>query len=83
MGPGFAPSITRLDLASEIIAVADEDAYRTAVALARQEGIFGGISSGANVWTALQRARQIGKGHRIVTLVVDSGLKYLEGDLYR
>ncbi len=83
MGAGFVSSITRLDLAEEIIAVTDEDAYRTAVATARQEGIFGGISSGSNVWAALQRARALGKGHRVVTIIVDSGLKYLEGDLYR
>jgi len=77
------PSITRLDLADEIIAVADEDAYETAKRLARSEGIFGGITSGANVWVAIQRARKIGAGKRIVTVIVDSGLKYLSGDLYR
>ena len=83
IGSGFVPSITRLDLADEIIAVADEDAYETAKRLARSEGIFGGITSGANVWVAIQRARKIGAGKRIVTVIVDSGLKYLSGDLYR
>jgi len=83
IGSGFVPSITRLDLANEIIAVADEDAYETAKRLARSEGIFGGITSGANVWVAIQRARKIGAGKRIVTVIVDSGLKYLSGDLYR
>ena len=82
MGPGFVASICRLDLADEIMPVTDEDAYRTAGELARREGIFGGISSGCNVWAALQRARAIGRGRRIVTLVADSGLKYLEGDLF-
>jgi cysteine synthase A len=83
IGTGFVPSICRLDLADEIIAVSDEDAAETARRLARVEGIFSGISSGANVWTALQRARKIGPGKKIVTIVVDSGLKYLNGDLYK
>ena len=83
IGAGFVPSICRLDLADEIIAVSDEDAYATARKLARQEGIFGGTTSGANVWTAIQRARIIGSGKKIVTIIVDSGLKYLNGDLYK
>jgi len=83
IGSGFVPSICRLDLADEIIAVSDEDAYATARKLARQEGIFGGTTSGANVWAAMQRARIIGPGKKIVTVIVDSGLKYLNGDLYR
>ncbi|MDO6434534.1 cysteine synthase family protein [Flavitalea sp. BT771] len=83
IGTGFVPVICRLDLADEIMAVSDEDAYATARKLARLEGIFGGITSGANVWAALQRARIIGAGKKIVTIIVDSGLKYLNGDLYK
>ena len=83
IGSGFVPAICRLDLADEIIAVKDEDAYATARKLATTEGIFGGTTSGANVWAAMQRARIIGQGKKIVTLIVDSGLKYLNGDLYR
>lgn len=83
IGAGFVPSICRLDLADEIMAVSDEDAYETARKLARQEGIFGGTTSGANVWAAIQRARKLGPGKRIVTVIIDSGLKYLNGDLYR
>lgn len=83
MGSGFVPSITRLDLADEIIAVSDEDAIDTARKLAKVEGIFGGISSGANVWAALQRAKKIGTGKKIVTIVIDSGLKYLNSELYK
>ena len=83
IGAGFVPSICRLDLADEIIAVSDEDAYETARKLARKEGIFGGTTSGANVWAAIQRARTIGTGKKIVTIIVDSGLKYLNGDLYK
>jgi cysteine synthase A len=83
IGSGFVPAICRLDLADEIVAVSDEDAYETARRLAREEGIFGGTTTGANVWTAMQRARKLGAGKKIVTLVVDSGLKYLQGDLYK
>lgn len=46
------------------------------------EGIFGGITSGANVWTSLRLARRLGPGRRVVTVIVDSGLKYLQGDLF-
>jgi cysteine synthase A len=83
IGAGFVPSICRLDLADEIVAVKDEDAVDTARKLARLEGIFGGTTSGANVWTAVQRARKLGAGKKIVTVVCDSGLKYLNGDLYK
>jgi len=83
IGAGFVPSICRLDLADEIIAVSDKDAIETARKLARQEGIFGGTTSGANVWAAIQRAKKIGAGKKIVTVIVDSGLKYLHGELYR
>jgi cysteine synthase A len=83
IGTGFIPAICRLDLADEIIAVKDEDAYDTARNLARTEGIFGGTTSGANLWAAIQRARIIGAGKKIVTVVCDSGLKYLSGDLYK
>jgi cysteine synthase A len=83
MGPGVVTAITRLDLADEIMQVTDEDAFEMARKLAKMEGIFGGITSGANVWAALQRAKVLGPGKKIVTIIVDSGLKYLNGDLYK
>lgn len=83
IGSGFIPSICRMDLADEVIPVKDEDAYETARKLVRTEGIFGGTTSGANVWAAIQRARIIGPGKKIVTIICDSGLKYLNGDLYK
>jgi cysteine synthase A len=83
IGAGFVPSITRLDLADEIFAVSDEDAMETARRLAREEGVFSGTTSGANVWTAIQRAKVLGPGKKVVTIAVDSGLKYLNGKLYK
>jgi len=77
------PAIYRADLADAVMAVTDADAMATARRLAREEGLFGGISSGANVWMALERAKRLSSGARIVTTVCDSGLKYLKGDLYR
>ena len=50
--------------------------------LAQEEGILAGTSSGLNVAGALQLARELGPGHNVVTVAVDSGLKYLAGDLY-
>ena len=83
IGLSFLPSILRKDLIDEVISVKDEDAYNMANQLAKQEGVFGGITSGANVWAALQRAKQQGPGKKIVTVIIDSGLRYLNGDLYK
>ncbi len=82
MGAGFLPGILRKDLIDEAAPVSDADAYATARRLAREEGIFGGISCGANVCVALDVARRLGPGKRVVTVIVDSGLKYLAGDLF-
>lgn len=83
IGSGFVPSICRLDLADEVLSVSDEDAYDTARTMARVEGIFGGTTSGANVWGAIQRGRILGPGKKIVTIICDSGLKYLNGNLFK
>jgi cysteine synthase A len=83
IGTGTIPSNFRKDLCDDAIAVTDEDAMDTARRLARVEGIFAGTTGGANVWAAMQRARIIGKGKVIVTIIPDSGLKYLNGELYR
>ncbi len=83
IGLSFVPKILRKDLIDDVIAVRDEDAFETANALASQEGVFGGITSGANVWAALKRAKEVGPGKTIVTVVIDSGLRYLNSGLYR
>ena len=79
---GSVGTITRTDLIDEIVAVTDEDAAATARRLAREEGIFSGISAGANVWAALMIAEQLGPGRSVVTVAPDSGLKYLQGRLF-
>ncbi len=83
IGPGFVPKVMRMDLVDEVVAVTDQEAYETARKLARVEGIFGGISSGANVFAALKVAKNLGQDKRVVTVIVDSGLKYLQGELFR
>lgn len=83
IGLSFVPTILRRDLIDEVVPVRDEDAYETARLLARREGIVGGVTSGANVWAALRCARELGPGRTVVTVIIDTGLRYLNGDLYR
>jgi cysteine synthase len=81
-GVGFRPPLLGDDDFDEVIAVPQEEAFATARRAAREEGIFSGPSTGANLVAALALARRLGPGKRVVTVQVDSGLKYLEGDLY-
>jgi cysteine synthase A len=82
IGSGFIPAIMRMDLVDEIISVGDRDAHEMARRLATVEGILVGSSSGANLVAALRVAASLGSGHRVMTIAVDTGLKYLNGDLY-
>ena len=78
IGAGFVPEVLRTDLIDEIIQVKDEDAAHTLIRLAREEGIFAGISSGAATWAALELAkREENKGKRIVVVLPDTGERYL------
>lgn len=83
IGLSFVPAILRRDLIDAVVPVTDDDAFRTARQLARREGLIGGITSGANLWAALERARELGPGKTVVTVVIDTGLRYLAGDLFR
>ncbi|QKG84792.1 cysteine synthase A [Kroppenstedtia pulmonis] len=80
--PGFIPDILNQEIYDEIIHVSDEDAALTARKMARMEGILIGPSSGASVWTALQIARRLGAGKRIVCMAPDTGERYLSTDLF-
>jgi cysteine synthase A len=82
VGPGFVPPLWRADLADVIIQVSTAEARDMARRLAREEALFAGTSSGANVLAALQVARRLGRGRTVGTVVCDSGLKYLSTDLY-
>ena len=70
-------------LADEIIAVSAVDAMAMSRQLAREEGLFGGASSGANVVAALRLAERLGPKATIVTLMCDSGIKYLSTEVYK
>lgn len=82
IGAGFVPKILNRTILDEIFQVKDEDAYQTAKALAREEGLCVGISSGANVFVAQQLARRLGKGKNVVTVLPDSGERYLSMEKY-
>jgi cysteine synthase A len=81
-GPGFVPPQWRSDLAGEIAQVSSADAMAMARRLAREEGIFAGTSTGANVLTALRIAERLGPGKTVVTIACDTGMKYLSTALY-
>lgn len=77
IGAGFVPEVLNLKVIDEIVQVEDGDAFKTSMALARDEGIFAGISSGAAVWAALKASRELGKGKTVVTILPDTGERYL------
>ena len=77
LGPDFVPPILNRDIIDEIIGVTDEDAYYMTFRLAREEGLMVGISSGANVFAALRLAERLGPGKTVVTILPDSGERYV------
>ena len=78
IGPGFIPKILDLSIIDEIVTVTEEEALEGMKLLARKEGLFVGISSGANLWAALRIAEKIGrKDVRIVTVAPDHGERYI------
>ena len=83
VGIGYTPPLWDPALVDEILPVATEDAKQMARRTAREEALFAGTSSGANVIAAIQVAERLGPGAKVVTLMVDSGLKYLSTDVYR
>jgi cysteine synthase A len=81
-GAGFVVPLWNPALASEIQTVSTQEAMANARRLARLEGIFAGTSTGANVAVALRVAERLGPDHTVVTVAVDSGMKYLSTELY-
>ncbi len=82
VGAGFVVPLWTDRLADEIRSISTEEAMAMARRLAREEGIFAGTSTGGNVTVALEVAQRLGPGGTVVTLAVDSGLKYLSTVLY-
>ncbi len=83
IGIGYVPPLWDRRLVHRIVTVSTEDAQAMARRLAREEGLFVGASSGANVVGALEVAKKLGTGSTVATLMVDSGLRYLSSELFR
>ncbi|HET7228862.1 MAG TPA: cysteine synthase A [Longimicrobium sp.] len=83
MGPGFIPDNLDRTVIDRMLKAWEEDAFPLARRVAREEGLFVGMSSGAMIWAALQVARELGPGHRVVTIAPDTGARYLSTALFR
>ncbi|MDO8748433.1 MAG: cysteine synthase A [Candidatus Omnitrophota bacterium] len=76
IGAGFVPEILNREVIDQIIKVSDNDAFKTARRLAKEEGLFVGLSSGAAAWAALKIAQDLGKNKTVVTIFPDTGERY-------
>ncbi|NOX97210.1 MAG: cysteine synthase A [Nitrospirae bacterium] len=82
IGAGFIPEVLNRKIIDEMIPVSDDDAFHTTKRLAREEGIFAGISSGAAVFAALKVAKDLGKEKRVVVILPDTGERYFSMEQY-
>lgn len=82
IGSSFIPKTFDPAVCDEIILVTDKDAFDTVAQLARLEGVLGGSSAGANVFAALQVAKRLGKGKRVVTIIPDSAERYMSKNIF-
>jgi cysteine synthase A len=82
IGAGFVPNVLNTKVYDEIVKVSNEDAFTTSKELAKKEGIFVGISSGAAAWAALKVAKRLGKGKKVVVILPDHGERYLSTTLF-
>ncbi|MFS2249310.1 cysteine synthase A [Bacillus sp. A31] len=83
IGAGFIPSILNTEVYDGIIQVKNEDAFELARKAAKEEGILGGISSGAAIYAALQTAKELGKGKKVLAIIPSNGERYLSTPLYQ
>lgn len=83
IGAGFVPDILDTKIYDEVIKVSNEDAFYWARRLAREEGILGGISTGAAIDAAMKVARRLGQGKKVVTVLPSTGERYLSTELYQ
>jgi cysteine synthase A len=82
IGSSFVPKTFDPKVCDEIMMVTDKDAFDTVTQLARLEGILGGSSAGANVFAAIQVAKKLGKGKRVVTIIPDAAERYLSKNIF-
>ncbi|MHA2046068.1 MAG: cysteine synthase A [Candidatus Thorarchaeota archaeon] len=82
IGAGFVPEVLDRSVIDEIMTVSYELAAKTTRLLARQEGIFAGVSSGAALWAALESAKKLGNKKRVLVMLPDTGERYLSTDLF-
>jgi cysteine synthase A len=82
IGAGFVPAVLNQNILDRVIAITDDEAYRTAKLLASQEGLLAGISAGANVAAAQRVAVELGAGKTVVTLLCDTGERYVSMEKY-
>ena len=82
LGAGFVPEVLNSGIFDEVRTISDDDAYEMARRLAREEGLLVGISAGANAHTAAEVARELGPGKKVVTILCDSGQRYLSTRVY-
>ncbi len=82
IGASFIPAIYDASVSDEVIAVTDEDAFAMVKQLAAKEGVLAGSSGGANVWAALELAKRLGPGKRVVTIIPDSAERYLSKAIF-
>ncbi|MDS9998694.1 cysteine synthase A [Bacillus atrophaeus] len=83
IGAGFVPEILNTEVYDEIFPVKNEEAFEYARKAAREEGILGGISSGAAIYAALQVAKKLGKGKKVLAVIPSNGERYLSTPLYQ
>ena len=82
IGAGFVPDTLNTEIYDQIIKVANEDAFEQARKAAKEEGILGGISAGAAIHAALQVAKELGTGKKVLAIIPDNGERYLSTPLY-
>jgi cysteine synthase A len=83
LGAGFVPDTLNTKIYDEIVQVGTEEAFAASRRAAREEGILGGISSGAAIHVALQVAKKLGKGKKVLAIIPDNGERYLSTSLYQ